>query len=112
MPVGASRSRSKSVFVQFRQPFATPPRVVCTPIFIQQGSGQHPYNVAFAVTVKESLPHGFTVNIMSVHGTWWAVDLHLNYAAWSAAAPNPPGVRLGTAAPANFTRPAPTTSAN
>jgi hypothetical protein len=100
------------VFIQFRQPFASPPRIICTPIFQQLPAGQSTHNDSFAVTVREALPHGFALNVMSVHGTWWALDLHVNYAAWTAAAPNPPGVRLGTASPPAFTRPGPTVFAN
>jgi hypothetical protein len=99
------------VFIQFRQPFSSPPRVIVTPIHAQLASARAATD-AFAVTVRDTLPHGFTLNILSVHGTWWALDLHVNYAAWTAAAPNPPGVRLGSASPANFTRPGPTVFAN
>ena len=53
----------KSVFVQFRQPFASAPRVVCAPVFPQ---AHHAHNDSFVVTVREALLHGFTLNIISI----------------------------------------------
>jgi hypothetical protein len=99
----------KSVFVQFRQPFASAPRVVCAPVFPQ---AHHAHNDSFVVTVREALLHGFTLNIISIYGTWWSLDLHVTYIAWASIAENPPGVRLGSGSAASFVRSGATLYAN